>query len=158
MPGNFCSGRRRQLLSGHGRRQAAGKLTIHGLEGRESPSSDSARQKIQWESEKPTSNSQVQIRKQFQPDPAPPPWVSRGPNSNSAPTQKTVESLILKILAARRNGPRTLTTPPGLATPTHSGTRSCGRKAGLQASTWAPRMPLTPNTTAQRMPPTSAPC
>ncbi|KAL2284433.1 hypothetical protein FJTKL_08843 [Diaporthe vaccinii] len=43
----------------------------------------------QWiGSDEPTSNSQIQIRNQiaiqFQPDPAPPPWVSPAPKSNSA--------------------------------------------------------------------------
>lgn len=82
IPGNFCSGRCRQLLSGHGRRQSAGNLTTHGL-----PYSDSARQKFQSESDEATSNSQSQIRKQIaiqlQTDPAPPPWVSPAPKSNS---------------------------------------------------------------------------
>lgn len=72
--------------------------------------------------------------------------------------QKNVELSILTSLAARRNGPRTLTTPPGPATPTHSGTRSYGPKAGRQANTWEPRTPRTQSTTAQRTPPTSAPC
>lgn len=49
--------------------------------------------------------------------------------------QKNVELSILTNLAARRNGLRTLTTPPGPATPTHSGTRSYGPKAGRQANT-----------------------
>lgn len=81
MPGNFCSGRRRQVLSGHGRRPSAGNLTTRGL-----PYSDSARQKFQSESDEATSNSQIQIRKQiaiqFQTDPSPPPWVSPALKSN----------------------------------------------------------------------------
>lgn len=42
MPGNFCSGRHRQILSGHGRRKAAGKFDHPRLV---APPSGSARQK-----------------------------------------------------------------------------------------------------------------